>query len=258
MKLLNLSLTLFVLSFNQFASASTTANYYRVWQGFKQPDLTTSQFLSRLPEFMNATTQVYGNVLNQYQVAVPPETKPQFVPDEFALISLPDEAIYREIRATPQGTAYAESHWQIFDKTNSKSAPLDIVVPEILESGHAYNVLNARNDWSSGTTTFFLGLRKSGQNPQQFLKKLSEHILLVAKTLKPLGLKGYIIIADENYEAAYMNWTSPEEMNQAFTLAQGKAVATEASTFLNTLQWTPEISFNGKHVSPGQFYKAIY
>lgn len=255
MKSLNALLLGLLITISQVTFAAPNAGYYRVWQGFKLDTLSTAQFQNQLPDFMNATTSLYRDSLNQYLVALPPIHKPEFVPDEFALVALPDEETYRAIRATPEGKAYSEAHWQIFEKSKSKSLPLDTQIPNPLVAGRSYDLIGGSNDWGTGSTTFFLGLRKHGVSNEQFLKRLSEHVQLVAQSLQPLGLRGYIVIADDNYEAAYMNWVSTEAMNYAFTTPEGKAVASDAAAILDTLQWTPQVAFNGRSVAPDTFYK---
>ena len=102
--------------------ADTPAAYYRVWQGFKKTDLTTDQFKSNLNQLMEDTVSLYhGKVLNQYLVAIPPKNKPSYIPNEFALVALHNEKDYREIRKTPEGIAYSDLHWEVFDKKTSGS-----------------------------------------------------------------------------------------------------------------------------------------
>ncbi len=245
----------FLLIFTQLALAASDAGYFRVWQGFKLPHLSNSAFNNSLPSFMNTTVSLYGEVLNQYLVAVPPSYKPDFIPDEFALIALTDETSYREIRATPEGQAYGESHWQLFDKSISKSLPLSVDIPDTLESNQSYNLISEPTDWTKGVTTFYLGLRKSNLPANLFLKYLSDHVQLATLFLKPMGLRGYIVIANDNYEAAYMNWESEEAMNQAFSSEDGKLLAADAASIMDTLQWSPNSYFNGFNVSSDMFYK---
>jgi hypothetical protein len=237
------------------ALGAETANYYRVWQGFKKQDLSEIQFVGALPSFLRSTTQLYKDSLNQYLVGVPPFDKPNYIPDEFALLAFGSETSYQAIRATPEGQAYGESHWQIFDKSRSGSLKLESELPGFLSSGKAYNALGKPNDWKSGTTGFFIGLRKANLSSDEFLRKLSQHVRLAASSLKPLGLKGYIIIVQDNYEVAYMNWSSEAAMKRAFEMPAGQRVAQDASSFLETLQWSSEQIFDLTQVQFGNFYR---
>src|SRR5437588_12379615 len=106
-----------VLLATTMAYAQNEATYYRFWQGFKLPDLTSEQFVQGLPPFMQSTVDVYqGKGINNYLVALPPANKPAFIPDEFALVAFDNEADYLADRNTPAGKAYANSHWQHFDQ----------------------------------------------------------------------------------------------------------------------------------------------
>ena len=253
----NLSLKIFalILLAVQISQAAPEATYYRVFQGFKKPSLSSAQFLNILPDFMNATTSLYGDVLNEYHVAIPPQNKPSFIPDEFALVSLSSEAEYRAMRATPEGQNYSAAHWDVFDKDTSKSLPLEPGIPNVLVSQTAYNVIGEPNDWSSGATLFYVGTRKSHIRKTDFLEKLSQHILQVEMAFKPYGLKGYIVIADENYEVAYMNWTSYEDMEYALLAPEGKRILRTADSMMDTLQWNGESAFQGNSVMQNRFYR---
>jgi hypothetical protein len=62
------------------------------------------------------------------------------------------------------------------------------------------------------------------------------------------------VIANENYEAAYMNWDSKEDMQAAFASPEGKAIAADAGEFMEALQWSEAEDFNGSSVATGRFY----
>jgi hypothetical protein len=256
MKTLNAYIFSILTIISHWALAASEASYYRVWQGFIKQGLSNNNFQTQLPAFMKIGPALYGDALNGYFVAMPPYIKPHFLPDEFALLALKDEATYRTIRATPEGIAYGDAHWTIFDKEKSKSLPLEMNIPSSLVSKTAYDLMGTSNDWGSGFTTFFIGLKKHDQTPEQFLKSLSDHVKLVSDSFKSMGLKGYIIIADEQYEVAYMNWASAEAMNLAFSSSAGKAVADDESRVFNTIQWMTDSPFDGVSVAPNSFYKA--
>jgi hypothetical protein len=261
MKHLSVAALLFSLSSNVLADSK--ANYYRVWQGFKRPELSESKFQATLPSFMNTTIRIYTDhrALNEYLVGVTPRKKPAFVPDEFALVALDSEEHYKEIRATSEGKAYGESHWTLFDARRSKSASLIRYFqenPESLRSNTAYDMTGTPHDWSQGHTTFFLGLKKNGISSEEFLIRLKKHIELVAKELAPLGLHGYVIIANEQYEAAYMNWPDVRTMEVAFQSETGSMVRKDAESFMEFLQWSAPEAFNGRSISAGHFYQTIF
>lgn len=239
------------------ALSAPQAHYYRVWQGFMKSDLsmTYDSFLSQLPGFMNKTLDLYQDHLNNYLVAVSPQHKPDFIPDEFALVALESEDSYKTIRATPEGKAYGDSHWEIFNKENSASVTYTSQIPAILESNKSYDLISKPVDWKSGYTVFFIGVRKESITVNDFLTKLSTHIRDVSQSLASQGLLGYIVIANENYEVAYMNWKSKSAMEQAFVTNSGQRVQAQAEEIMTTVQYSTSEKFNGKSVEAGHFYK---
>lgn len=241
----------FLVLFSHIVMAADQSGYYRVWQGFKKPELSAETFNQALPAFMQSTVSLYDDSLNNYLVAITPANKPAFVPDEIALIGIRSEAEYLSIRKTPAGQAYGESHWQIFDKSNSKSVAYSTLVPEVLENNVAYDVAARAVDWRKGHTTFFIGTRKPGVSSQEFLKRLSAHVIAAQAVL---ALNGYIIVANENYEIAFMNWPSKEKMAALFSTKGGQALQKDAASFMDTLQWNEVQIFDQKSVTPGESY----
>lgn len=237
------------------ATAVPSAGFYRAWQGNKLDSMAPQDFLNALPEFMNGI-HVYGDVLNQYLVAVPPADRPAYVPDEFALVALTDEESYRRVRATPEGKAYGDSHWTLFEKAKSTSLPLDNAIPSSLVSGRAYDVIASPIDWRVGYSTFFLGLRKSGMSKGDFLHRLSQHVQLASMKFQPQGLRGYITMANADYEAAFMNWESEAAMTKAFASPGGQEVSRDGEDLFKFLQWGGARPFDGVRVSPGGIYKS--
>jgi hypothetical protein len=237
------------------------ADYYRVWQGFKKPELSQSKFLSELPQFMNDTVDLYrGRALNNYLVGLPPKDHPSFIPDEFALVALHSEVAYREIRKTPEGREYGRRHWDVFNKENSNSAPFKNYYetsPKTLEHNVAYDLIGKPVDWSKGHTLFFIGTKKDGLSSQKFLTRLSTHVDMVTKTFKGKGFKGYIVIANEKYEVAYINWESKELADAAYATEEGKAVFTDAKEIMNILQFNEAKIYEGGSVEENKFYTTI-
>lgn len=236
-------LTLLLLSSAQ-SSASPTANYFRVWQGFKKAELTNQQLLNELPQFMKDTIDLYEKekVLNSYIVVMPPKNKPSYIPDELALVGLSSEEEYRKIRQTPEGQSYSERHWDIFDKETSASAKTFIdytsAQPKELIHNAAYDMFGMQIDWSSGYNLVYIGLRKPNFSPQEYLSNLKNHIELVKKTLGPKGLRGYIVISNENYEVAYINWASKDAFEKSNSSESSKIVFKDAERFMDTLMYS--------------------
>lgn len=249
-----------IMSMN--TACAQTAKYYRVWQGFKNPALSSKEFINQLPTFMEETVELYRDrALNNYFVGLPPKNRPNFIPDEFALVALKSEKDYSEIRKTPAGKKYSARHWDLFNRENSKSAPLHNFKKEKiakLEHNHAYDMFGEPLDWTTGTTTFYIGTRKKDLSAEEFLTRLHQHIQLTKKTFSNFGLRGYILIANKNYEVAYMNWNTRQQMLDAFKSLEGKAVIEDAGKSLNLLQYQESTDFHPIEVQDQAFIKTIF
>lgn len=218
------------------------AEYFRVWEGHKRAELSDAVFKQMLGGFMDDTRALYeGRGLSEYIVLIPPKNKPASMPDEFALVALESEAQYRSIRQTPAGQAYSQRHWDIFDQSTSKSASKFIryfeQLPNSLESGAAYDLIGENIDWSKGYTMAFIGMRPTHVSPSDFLQSLSNHVRLAAENLKVHGMQGYIVLANKDYEVAYINWPSRIHHDRAFEIRAGQEVFEDASKFMTPLMY---------------------
>ncbi len=158
--------------------------------------------------------------------------------------------------SVPASTTRTTTAAKATERSKSKSLTANPLIPLSLESQKAYDLIAQPNDWSRGPTTFFVGLRKAAVTPADFLRHLSEHVRAVANAFKSGGLRGYIVISDENYEVAYMNWESEEAMNKAFGSPAGQSVVQDAATMMENLQWSPIGLFDGVTVTPGTACRA--
>ena len=246
-----------------FAQAKENATYFRAWQGFKKAELTNSQFADGLPSFMRDTVDIYkGRALNNYIVIIPPENKPDYIPDELALVALTSKQGYQDIRATAEGQRYADRHWDIFDKSVSKSA--DPMVdyakekPSVLIHNQSYDIIGKPIDWAHGYNAVFIGTRKADLSTENFLAHLKTHVDLAKSVMMPKGLRGYIVIANENYEIAYLNWSSKAAHDQAVQSIGGKQVFGDAGSFMDVLMYQEAVPFEaGQEVSPNHAYSTI-
>lgn len=239
---------------------ASEATYFRAWQGFTKPGVARPDFLSALGPFMQSTIDVYkGGALNNYLVAVTPDNAPAYLPTEFALIALTSEEIYKQVRSTPEGQAYAESHWQIFDKAISKSAAFGTIADAEergVQHNQAYDMIGKPIDWSAGYNAFWLGTRKAELSETDFLRDLWTHVQGVATDLGPQGLTGYIIITNKDYEVAYMHWDSKEQAEAAFATEIGKKHADEAATLMDPIVWKEAQEYKGV-AEAGGFYSTV-
>ena len=218
------------------------ANYFRVWQGFQKPTLSKADFLQTLPSFMKATVDLYhyqNNSLVNYIVVIPPKNKPSFIPDELALVALSSKNDYQFIRQTSEGQKYSESHWSLFNKENSKSSePIISTLPSnTFVHNQSYDMIGNPINWSRGYTMVYIGLRKSTITQSDFLENLTEHATLFKQIMQPKGVLGYILIANNDYEIAYVNWSSKAAHDNAFKNTEGAKIAENGSQILDNLYY---------------------
>src|SRR5206468_4059456 len=106
------------------AARATGPAYHRFWRGAKLASLDPAAFVAGLNRrFVPATVQVgAGKGLLAYEPLLPVVEAflPGF-PEEIALVTYEDSAAYAALRATPEGQAYAASHWEYFERAKSGS-----------------------------------------------------------------------------------------------------------------------------------------
>jgi hypothetical protein len=257
-----ITLLLMTILYGSCASAHVKqATYYRVWQGFKKEGLSQSNFIKELPQFMEDTVDLYkGRALNQYLVAIPPKGVPSFIPHEFALVALGSEKAYREIRKTDEGKQYSARHWDVFDRSNSSSSKFHNFYQDSvsnLENNHAYDMFGEALDWTKGYTTFYLGLRKKNLSKTTFMARLKGHVDLVKTNLEKYGMQAYIVIANEDYEVAFINWKSVEHMKKAFDSKEGKDIWKDASEILERVMFQPAVIYSEDQVKENSFISTL-
>ncbi len=251
-----------LLSTTLSAAAIEQAGYFRIWQGFAKSNLTQGQFLNELPSFMKETVDLYRDqALNNYIVIIPPANKPAYVPDELALVALNSKENYESIRSTPAGQAYSNRHWVVFNKENSKSTAFvdyGLQKPTSLVHNTAYDMIGNKINWAAGYNAVFVGTKKSNLSSADFLQQLQKHIELAKAVMQPKGLRGYILIAHDQYEVAYLNWESQEAHDLAGQTEDGKSVFADAGRFMDILMYQEAIPFlAGTPVKPDQAYSIL-
>ncbi len=221
------------------AACGGPSTYYRFWQGYKRADVSPEVFLGALPGFMQKGVELYqGKGINNYLVGLPPYHRPDFVPDEFALLGFESEELYSKARSGPEGQLYADAHWEIFDQQTSKSAPMTVFSPGIVqvEPGVAYDVFGHPIDLCAGVRLFQIGLRKDEISAEDFRAQMAQHIALTAKNLQPLGLVGYLVLTTNDYSVAYLIWKDQESLLHGMYTPEGRAVFADADRIMNRIQ----------------------
>lgn len=114
-----------------------------------------------------------------------------------------------------------------------KGMPKNGITPNIV-----YDVSAQPIDWKSGYSTIFVGSRLKSSSPTEFLPHLTRHVVAVKKALEPQGLRGYIVLATDDYEIAYLNWADQETADKAFASPEGQAVRADGRSFMEPVLFT--------------------
>ena len=181
--------------------------YYRFWRGGKLAGLDAVRFEADLNRiFIPATVnQGKGKGLLAYQPVLPPIEKPDFIPDEFALVTYQSENGYRALKKMPVGAVYQKLHWSYFDRSRSKSLVPEEYRGEVaLEK--AYDLLKGNTDWQKGASFFSLFLRASAESNLQFVARINSYILNSKQQFVAGGLNSWVILVADGYAAEYQLW----------------------------------------------------
>ena len=73
----------------------------------------------------------------------------------------------------------------------------------------------------------------------------------------PQGLDGYIVVANDHEEIAWMHWESLEAMEAALASEAGRAAAAGAGHVLDVVMWTAADSFAGS-IDYGQAVNVLF
>lgn len=233
--------------------------YYRFFRGFRRADVSQEEFLKRLGDvFIPAAPATHAkNGLVAYLPAVMSGDVAKQVADEIAIVAYESEQVYAQAKATPEGKAYADLHWTLFDQAKSKPAGSIPWKPgDKIAVDQAYDVLGSAPDWQTGHTTFWIGLRKKG-SAQEFLNFLAQHVADIKTSLKPRGLRGYVFMATGDYEIAYQNWTSKANMEAAYADTSVKKTTAEAGEWMSPGHFGEATLFSGK-AENGQIYNVTF
>ncbi len=99
-----------------------------------------------------------------------------------------------------------------------------------LKPGFLYT-MNTKTNWHMGYTTLFIGERKDSVSGADFISRLTKHVVAVKDAFRPMGLKGYLFYATQEYEIAYQNWESQTAASDAFASKAAKLIFEDAQTF---------------------------
>ncbi|RCK81438.1 MAG: hypothetical protein OZSIB_2307 [Candidatus Ozemobacter sibiricus] len=227
-----------------------------IWRGFRRAGLDLPTFRRHLAtRFIPATVKTPGRFgLQACLVVMPLNGGEQGLPDEISLVAYRSSQLYRQMNATPEGKAYQDSQWELFDR----SASLSLVpqaftgrLPTAWARGLAYDLLGKPVDWSSGHTVFYLGRRHPHLPPDTFMARLHRHLAEVRRTLPAWGLDGYLTLLTGDYHYAFLHWPAPGAHDRAMASPVGLALRQDAAEFLEDLMWSGAQRYDG-WIEPGE------
>lgn len=177
------------------AQTAEAAPFYRVWRGVGRSDLSRAQVdeavRSRLAPM---TTEVgAGRGLVGYIPGIPRQAAG--AADEVALVVYESESAYRSIRTTPQGRAYGDLHWDIFDRQKSGS-----LVPEDYREeaklGKAYDLWRRTPDWRAGAVRVTVAQRIEGISDARYIRGIEQFLDKVVSYRPTDGFEALVIGVD--------------------------------------------------------------
>lgn len=271
LSLLMMAFLLVFLSTGFCAEEQSGTPYYRFWRGFKKDGMAWEEFHKALvTDFMPATVNTLSREgLVSYLVVLPISSDSWNIPEEVALVAYVSEEAYRAASNTPHGKAYQQKHGDIFKTRGNSQAgsneasgssrfsrslvPIDFesASPEHFRNEVAYDVLFKPVDWQTGYSVFYLGLRNPSLPSEFFGNAMYKHVKAVKSAYSSMGLQGYVVLIDPDYEMAFMNWASKEMMEKAMQSPQGKSLEKEVASILTPLIWEEFRDFAG-NVQPGE------
>jgi alkylhydroperoxidase family enzyme len=150
--------------------------------------------------------------LAAYMPSILPLNKPDFVPDEIALVFYKTQQAYYDAKKTLAGRVYSDLHDLVFDKDLSRSG-----FPKILENTFSsdvpYYLIADQMDWQIGTWKVFVGLRLAQQDWRDFHADL--HRWLKHQQARPDGPNGAVVAASNDYVVYWEYWQDKSVMTRS-------------------------------------------
>lgn len=204
-----LALCSMMLSIN-LAQADT---HIRLWRGFKQDGSSSAEFRANVASQLVPATVAVGKDrgLMSYLPAFTNNllSKPNFIPDEVAIIQYTDESAYKALAATPEFTAYGKMHYAkgFFVKKNQEgfssgslvSTPLPQALNPNLEVDSAFHYGSVDESWKNDPVSLSILLLKDINK----LACIQDQLLRLKQATDKQTLKGFILSYTSQYILIY-------------------------------------------------------
>jgi hypothetical protein len=170
----------------------------RVWRGFRNPNLTQSEFFDKLAHvFIPVAMQmqrIYGLVA--YLPAVLPADHAAGLPDEVALVFYPSQAAYRATKEYPGGRAYSDLHSIVFNLARSRSRFPEYCADEV-EIGTPCYLFGNSVDWQTSPVELWVGARRPEIDFAHYAKEMTSFAR--EQRVSPQGATGAILCVEKDW-----------------------------------------------------------
>jgi hypothetical protein len=191
---------------NSLLQGGHTVPMMRFWRGYKQHEVANAEFQTKLNTLLIPELGAVGigRGLRAYLPALFPEAKPDFLPDEVALINYASEESYDAIRSTPRGEKYGPLHFSpgLFAKEAASGLKSGSTLAEAWSGnvtiGKAYLVGQDTLDWQDGRVELRTLLRPANMHDDDFAETVKAHITALANQANGIT-GGAIVLVDGKY-----------------------------------------------------------
>lgn len=208
----NPMILIIVLLTFQSANAET---HIRFWRGFKQDTSTAIDFKKNVAsQLVPATISVGKNkgLVSYMPVFLTAETsKPEFLPDEVAIIQYQDEPTYKTLAMTPEFSAYGKMHFEagFFTKKNNSGFSSGSMVSKTITEGTPFDVSKAfainygdvDSTWKNDLVQLRVIFLKDSTNEKA--NCLQSIVTSLQENIHNNSLKGFILAFDPMYLLIY-------------------------------------------------------
>lgn len=166
------------------------ASSFRIFRGYKKPDLAETAFLKDLGEtFMPGTPLMLRDLgLAAYLPSVlPVTTAVADVPDEVAIIAYPSPEGYAWARNnTIVGRMYTNTHLAVFDMAKSRSV-FPVAIGSTIDPIHVFYLFGTWCDWQTdGAVVCWAGHMRHGEEP--FAPSFMTELQAISAELRDVGV----------------------------------------------------------------------
>jgi hypothetical protein len=177
----------------------------RVWCGYRLGSLSPTAFVEKLGTiFIPGTEMIQAPLgLTAYLPTVLPQSKPEGLPDEVALVFYGRQKDYTDAKKTVGGRAYSDMHALVFDLGRSISGFPDLFGGMVKPNGR-YHLFKKKVDWQQARTTVFVGAR--GTESQANFRNHVVSEMSGLQNAPPGGLDGAIFAFALDYVVLWQHW----------------------------------------------------